>query len=333
LRVGGPLNEVCPNLEQVAQCDISHVPPWKMKRPEVDLTLSKYPKDSTQPEFFQGLFHSLKDTLDNHKAIYTDGSKDGERVAAAAISDDLNVQIRLQDGASIYTAELRAIRRALDIISSSGEDKFLIVSDSLSSLTALKGNNYDNPDVLYILERCHFLIQDGKAITFVWCPSHIGIKGNETADRMAKEALNHRISELWIPYTDLKPKINRYVYDKWQRTWDVEVDNKLHSIRPDLTQSWSKGFRSDRREEVVLARSRIGHTHFTHSYLLKREDRPECIPCATPLTVKHILVDCIDFAHVRPRYFQANSMKDLFDSVDPSKILNFLRHIRLFYKF
>ena len=48
------------------------------------------------------------------------------------------------------------------------------------------------------------------------------------------------------------------------------------------------------REEIVITRARIGHTYFTHSYLLKGDDMPWCIPRHCPDTVKHILLDCID---------------------------------------
>ena len=55
----------------------------------------------------------------------------------------------------------------------------------------------------------------------------------------------------------------------------------------------------NRKEEVVLTRLHIGHTKLTHSYLLQGEEQPECIPCQTPLTVKHILTECIDYSPIR----------------------------------
>ena len=113
-------------------------------------------------------------------------------------------------------------------------------------------------------------------------------------------------------------------------SWNEEINNKLHSLNLDLNKSWTRCYRNDRREEVVLARSRIGHTHYTHSYLLKGEDRPDCIPCAEPLTVKHIL---IDYAIISSRHFHVFSLKDLFEKVDPSNILAFIKEIGLFYKF
>ena len=48
------------------------------------------------------------------------------------------------------------------------------------------------------------------------------------------------------------------------------------------------GSRIIRREESVLTRIRIGHTHLTHCFLLRGEDPPQCIACDCHLTVKHI---------------------------------------------
>ena len=39
-----------------------------------------------------------------------------------------------------------------------------------------------------------------------------------------------------------------------------------------------------RREEIILARLRIGHTRITHSYLLKQEEQSYCIGCDVPFT-------------------------------------------------
>ena len=53
----------------------------------------------------------------------------------------------------------------------------------------------------------------------------------------------------------------------------------------------------------MLAKVPIGHSYITHSYLLKGDQMPECIPCYSALTVKHILIDCVDFMEVRQKYF------------------------------
>ena len=54
---------------------------------------------------------------------------------------------------------------------------------------------------------------------------------------------------------------------------------------------------------------------------------PECIPCYSALTVKHILIECVDFMEVRQKYFDVPDLKTLFKDVDPSQIFAFLKKI------
>ena len=54
-----------------------------------------------------------------------------------------------------------------------------------------------------------------------------------------------------------------------------------------------------RKEEVVLARLRLGPTEFTYSYLLLDEIQPQCVDCDAPFTVRRFLLECGDFAQVR----------------------------------
>ncbi|GBN35009.1 hypothetical protein AVEN_183827-1 [Araneus ventricosus] len=52
---------------------------------------------------------------------------------------------------------------------------------------------------------------------------------------------------------------------KWQRHWDQEINNKLHSIKP-IIENWSEDV--NRKRSTILTRLRIGHTRFTHRHLL-----------------------------------------------------------------
>ena len=97
--------------------------------------------------------------------------------------------------------------------------------------------------------------------------------------------------------------------------WNCCAGNKLHAIRPTVGDYKQKTCLS-RCDTVLLNRLRIGHTRLTHSYLLSGDDLPECGTCQCPLTVKHILVECIDVKDVRNKHFVASSIKDLFDSIE-----------------
>ena len=88
-----------------------------------------------------------------------------------------------------------------------------------------------------------------------------------------------------------------------------------------------------RKDEVVLHRVRVGHTRLTHSYLMEDPNKiqPQCFYCNTELiSMKHLLLDCQHFNHLRREYFITNSMKDLFESFPLRKILGFLREAGLY---
>jgi len=80
----------------------------------------------------------------------------------------------------------------------------------------------------------------------------------------------------------------------------------------------------------VLRRLRIGHTRLTHSYLLNRQDQPQCSHCDSALTVAHVLLECYHYNVVRQRYFNVSSLHELFDTVNAQNILGFIRDIGLY---
>ena len=53
--------------------------------------------------------------------------------------------------------------------------------------------------------------------------------------------------------------------------------------------------------------------------------------CQCPLTVKHILVECVDLKDVRNKHLVAFSIKDLFDNIEAHEIIDFIKETR-FYK-
>ena len=166
--------------------------------------------------------------------------------------------------------------------------------DSLSCLQAIENLEIENPLVLSILELHSTFKTLKKDVVFCWVPSHVGIRGNELADKAAKTALKGRKINIPLPFTDFRPIIKQYVRKQWSDFWSLQSENKLHAVQPALGCSmWS--CRERRREEIVLCRLRIGHSFLTHRYLLAGEDPPECISCQERLTVDHILLHCLDY--------------------------------------
>ena len=150
---------------------IPEVPPWTLDQPRVILNLSKLSKKDTSSLVFTQKYNEIKD---EHSCVpvYTDGSKDDDRVGCAAIINNISIKRRLPNNASIFTAEIKAIDLALDAIAESEDDHFIIFSDSLSVLLSLENKKLDNPLVVNLLHKLHLLSTAHKTIFFCWIPSH-----------------------------------------------------------------------------------------------------------------------------------------------------------------
>ncbi|ESO11720.1 hypothetical protein HELRODRAFT_166738 [Helobdella robusta] len=105
----------------------------------------------------------------------------------------------LPNHASIFTAEIIAIQMAIKFISKSNSKNFMIFSDSLSTVTALKQYRPQHNLIIQTQNRIHDNLTDnnGKKITLMWIPSHIGIQGNEEVDQLASQAFVKNINDLF----------------------------------------------------------------------------------------------------------------------------------------
>ncbi|GFR85210.1 ribonuclease HI [Elysia marginata] len=142
-------------------------------------------------------------------------------------------------------------------------------------------------------------------VVLVWIPSHVGIPGNENVDGLAKLARNQEMpGHKQVIWSDLKLKVNTHLEQLLQTDWDTEVNNMFHEIRPNLEERINYDERLNRKQETVVSIYRNGHSLITHEYLLKGEEQPYCTACESPLTVKHILVECADFLPSRQKYYK-----------------------------
>ncbi|GBN91932.1 Putative protein in type-1 retrotransposable element R1DM [Araneus ventricosus] len=155
--------------------------------------------------------------------IFTDGSKIESQVGAAfCITSETDSQehlFRLSDHCSVFQAEAVAIQEAIKWRNKHRPQSIChIHTDSLSVLLALQNHKISHHLIHRI--RSHL---DGN-INLHWVKAHIGIEGNEAADRAAKEAATKDMVDvpLGIPQNSIKRQLkDLLVSEQNKRKWPI----------------------------------------------------------------------------------------------------------------
>ncbi|KAJ8927553.1 hypothetical protein NQ314_019967 [Rhamnusium bicolor] len=94
-------------------------------------------------------------------------------------------------------------------------------------------------------------------------------------------------------------RLDNVPYKDCPKEWNG-VDAKLKEIKPEVDK-WICMESFGRRERTAITRLSIGHTNLTSSYLLAGRQPPRCEDCNVPVSVKHILLECPRYGHLRRR--------------------------------
>ena len=347
--MGSPQEEVTPKLEHITSLKTKyHVEDTRVlvnKTP--DLPIWMHPATKICPYIEVGkqglpieeVRANFLAHLEHHQTvhIFTDGSKTSQHVGFAAVFPNTVASGRLTDKSSIFTAELYAIKAAVEgVLSQTTETgAFTVFSDSRSALIALRSDITRCPLVDEIKGLICKGANENKIINFCWVPAHVNIEGNEKADKAAKEAAQGLFEGLprGIPHTDMKRPLREAVTLGWHRKWNSlgHEGGKLREIKKDVKE-WASSLNRNRRSETVLARLRLGHTNLTHAYLMRGElNPPECDRCRCVLTVKHLLLECRKYEIARNRHYNNPTLSAMLggDTSSVSKLITFLKEANL----
>ncbi|RVE43837.1 hypothetical protein evm_011505 [Chilo suppressalis] len=195
-----------------------------------------------------------RDWPDRHY-IYSDASKNYSSglvgVGVYHQQSKIVQKIKLPPETSVFTGECYGLFKALEYIYLMKLHKSVICSDSKSALQALQKFpfKYTNHPVIIdcrkLLWQCHL---KGFDVVFAWIPSHIGISGNEIADKLANDAVD--CGDIF-PYknfiNDLLGLPNSDLRESWEQVWSVSSKNKgkhysqIQTFIP--TKPWFYNFR------------------------------------------------------------------------------------------
>ena len=307
--------------------------------------------DIGPPHTQLAISHSATTIDECELSIFTDGSRIPDiGVGASFVAyDRSNViihhrQLRLAPHCSIFQAEALAIAEALAWCATIHTPLHIAVnSDSLSSCLALRDPRNKHP----LINRAKQHWREASALHRLelhWVRAHIGIEGNEEADRLAKEAAaDHSlpISYDAKPPTALKALIRQHFINRWDESWQTSQvsDNGQPKLVlrffPTITARRSCKFY---RPDPLTTQFITGHGDFrAYLHRFARLDRqtqatyePTCPLCShfsdDPL---HRLFACPAYTRERTRALSLTAATEL----NPHKFLNSAASLAIFRRF
>ena len=195
-----------------------------------------------------------------------------DSTGSACICPDLNIYEKksLNKNTSVYTAECVALNAAFDIVLSNKDRKFLIFSDSLSALQSLQSikQSIETNTFIYDIKNKYNKLNNNppndSQVEVIWIPSHIGIRGNEKVDILAKTAIHTDVEKLkQVPFTDLK-ELFKYEM-KNETSTKINNDSNTKGIKYCKTflnnkkRPWSSNKKLPRDTIIAINRSRANH--------------------------------------------------------------------------
>ena len=194
----------------------SDEPPWRTSALRACTELRGLKKNSYQPETLRAMYSDHFVSHSNTSAVYfTDGSKTADAVSCAFIRADQTQTYtqRIQKRASIFTAELIAVERAVHA-AAAGEEigPVVVCTDSKSAVQGIMRYMHPNPIIQEIQQAVG---ARGEDVILCWVPSHIGVPLNEKADEAARLAADLPETPVDIPRTDQRNYARASIIRHW----------------------------------------------------------------------------------------------------------------------
>lgn len=110
--------------------------------------------------------------------------------SAACVAPEISAQsqCRVLSAVSSKHAELAAVDLAAELLYRRRVPRAAILSDSRAALCMLARGDHAHMFVQRLHRKLDDVCELGCDLVFQWVPSHIGLPGNEEADRLAREA-------------------------------------------------------------------------------------------------------------------------------------------------
>ena len=145
------------------------------------------------------------------------------------------------------------------------------------------------------------LNQKNKKIKLYWIPAHCGINGNEMADSLAKQAIQHGIdSQVSIPVREFKCTWKDSLYIKFKE-WCLDLATikgkyYFNNFYSSQRKPWFSNIFVNRKTIVIINRIRSGHTTLRKHLFRINIIMIHCVPV---VKLKNIFWNCDNFSNQR----------------------------------
>jgi ribonuclease HI len=251
--------------------------------------------------------------------VYTDGSYDQEKGgASAAVNMEDNYTLSAALGFNTHYSNhkceavgvLLAMRLIQTLQQRKKREEALILTDNKGVLQQLTNCDAAKPGQYIFIEIAKIWqeLQHETKLTFVWCPGHQGIPGNETADRIAKEATDRNPD----PDCTMKANLTKITRSLGSQLFKTNKKTLAQRASP-LHISYSALINQLTAEHSPL-----------HHYLFKSKRRldPICPFCPGKETTHHLFDFCAKYRTAqRTLLTQARKKKIQCDWNQPHQLL------------
>ena len=294
-------------------------PSFPLKEPQIRTTLLDGCNKKSNPTLLKA---STLETIDSYPKniihVYTDGS-----AFKATTNAGLGIVINFTNGqkkeianpcgsfCSNNDAERMAIKNTLLHINETFEREpeqkkdIVFFTDSLTTLQKLENGTEASKDIIEKRKNIDRTMRSHDIKIFMqWIPSHIGIKGNETADQLAKQGSSLPQPQAPVSYETASRIIKTNLQEEWLNSWAMgptgrNVYRYMSGPRPKDAVNGLK-----RHEQSIIFQLRTGHVPLNgYLHRIKPQQSPACPLCNEPEeTVNHLLFECRALADLRERF-------------------------------
>lgn len=298
--------------------------PWLNPAQFVCINIFGQTKAEANPQIWKTVFRDYIETEFFTDVIYTDGSKKDKAAGYAGVFNNETIfEKGSHPSTCILNIELRAILEAVMFAVDKNLLRTLIATDSASALHSIRNPRASMNEISIQIARML-----NESLKLIWIPGHLGFSGNELADQAANLiAVETNSYDNILSFNDAARESLTWLTAKNDIRWR-ETNNKLLYFKNNTSYKII-GSTLQRYDRMKINRLRLGHSAYTHGYLLSKEPQQICSVCNIEITVPHIFL-CPEYEQSRQFFHVNEDGSDLNSERKLKRVIEYLKDIDIY---